>query len=70
MREFFQAFAQQARIGLHIDSLQGVNSHHIAESAFKGFARAFGKAVALDPRRGRARCLPPRARSRPERPAR
>ena len=51
MREFFQAFAQQARIGLHIDSLKGVNSHHIAESAFKGFARAFGKAVAFDPRR-------------------
>lgn len=51
MREFFQAFAQQARIGLHIDSLKGVNSHHIAESAFKGFARAFGKAVAQDPRR-------------------
>ena len=51
MREFFQAFAVGARIGLHIDSLRGVNSHHIAESAFKGFARAFGKAVAMDPRR-------------------
>lgn len=51
MREFFQAFAVHARVGLHIESLRGVNSHHIAESAFKGFARAFGKAVALDPRR-------------------
>jgi len=51
MREFFQAVAVQARIGLHIDCLRGVNSHHIAESAFKGFARAFGKAVAIDPRR-------------------
>ena len=51
MREFFQAFAVHARIGLHIDCLRGVNSHHIAESAFKGFARAFGKAVTLDPRR-------------------
>ncbi|MGD9539531.1 imidazoleglycerol-phosphate dehydratase HisB [Methylocystis sp.] len=51
MREFFQAFAVQARIGLHIECLRGVNSHHIAESAFKGFARAFGKAVAIDPRR-------------------
>jgi len=50
-REFFQAVATQARIGLHIDCLRGVNSHHIAESAFKGFARAFGKAVAIDPRR-------------------
>lgn len=51
MREFFQAFAVHARVGLHIDSLAGVNSHHIAESAFKGFARALGKAVAIDPRR-------------------
>lgn len=51
MREFFQAVAVQARIGLHVDCLRGVNSHHIAESAFKGFARALGKAVAIDPRR-------------------
>ncbi|MGA8169586.1 MAG: imidazoleglycerol-phosphate dehydratase HisB [Methylocystis sp.] len=49
-REFFQAVAVHARIGLHIENLRGVNSHHIAESAFKGFARAFGKAVALNPR--------------------
>jgi len=51
MREFFQAFAVHARIGLHIDLLRGSNSHHIAESAFKSFARAFGKAVTIDPRR-------------------
>jgi len=51
MREFFQAFAVHARVGLHVECLRGVNSHHIAESAFKGFARAFGKAVAIDPRR-------------------
>lgn len=51
MREFFQAVAVQARIGVHVDCLRGVNSHHIAESAFKGFARALGKAVAIDPRR-------------------
>ncbi|MEF3367517.1 imidazoleglycerol-phosphate dehydratase HisB [Methylocystis sp. 9N] len=51
MREFFQAFSVHARVGLHIENLRGVNSHHIAESAFKGFARALGKAVAIDPRR-------------------
>lgn len=51
VREFFQAAATHARIGLHIETLRGVNSHHIAESAFKGFARAFGQAAALDPRR-------------------
>ena len=50
IREFFQAVAVHARIGLHIETLRGVNSHHIAESAFKGFARAFGKAVAINPR--------------------
>ena len=54
MREFFQAFAVHARVGLHIDSLRGVNSHHIAESAFKGFARAFGRAIAHDPRRSQS----------------
>ena len=51
VREFFQAVAVHARIGLHMETLRGVNSHHVAESAFKGFARAFGKAVALDSRR-------------------
>jgi imidazoleglycerol-phosphate dehydratase len=50
IREFFQAISVHARIGLHIENLRGVNSHHIAESAFKGFARAFGKAIAINPR--------------------
>lgn len=54
MREFFQAFAVHARVGLHIDSLRGVNSHHIAESTFKGFARALGRAIAHDPRRSQS----------------
>jgi imidazoleglycerol-phosphate dehydratase len=35
---------------LHIDTLQGANSHHIAESCFKGVARALGAAIAIDPR--------------------
>ncbi|OAI25724.1 imidazoleglycerol-phosphate dehydratase [Methylosinus sp. R-45379] len=52
VREFFQAFATNARIGLHVEALRGVNSHHIAECCFKGFARALGKATAPDPRRG------------------
>ncbi|MBI1868149.1 MAG: imidazoleglycerol-phosphate dehydratase HisB [Methylocystis sp.] len=51
VREFFQAFAANARIGLHVESLKGANSHHIAESCFKGLARALGKAVAIDARR-------------------
>jgi len=49
-REFFQAFAQNAGITLHIETLYGVNNHHIAETCFKGVARALRMAVTLDPR--------------------
>lgn len=49
-REFFQAFAQNARITLHIENLCGENNHHIAETCFKALARALRSAVALDPR--------------------
>src|SRR5271166_5507110 len=50
VREFFQAFAGNAGLTLHIETLYGVNSHHIAESCFKGVARALKAAVAIDPR--------------------
>ena len=50
VREFFQAFAGNAGLTLHIETLYGVNSHHIAESCFKGVARALRAAVAIDPR--------------------
>jgi imidazoleglycerol-phosphate dehydratase len=46
VREFFQAFAGNAGLTLHIETLYGVNSHHIAESSFKGVARALKAAVA------------------------
>ena len=49
-REWFQAFAQNAGITLHIETLYGANSHHIAETCFKGLARALRTAVAIDPR--------------------
>jgi imidazoleglycerol-phosphate dehydratase len=52
VREFFQAFAGNAGLTLHIETLYGVNSHHIAESCFKGVARALRAAVAIDPREG------------------
>jgi imidazoleglycerol-phosphate dehydratase len=51
VREFFQAVAQNAGLALHVETLYGENSHHIAESCFKGLARALKQAVALDPRR-------------------
>ena len=50
VREFFQAFAMNAGVTLHIETLYGLNSHHMAESCFKGVARALGAALAIDPR--------------------
>ena len=50
VREFFQAFAINGGLTLHIENLYGVNSHHIAESCFKGVARALGAALAIDVR--------------------
>jgi imidazoleglycerol-phosphate dehydratase len=49
-REWFQAFAQNAGVTLHVENLHGDNNHHIAESCFKGLARALREAVATDPR--------------------
>jgi imidazoleglycerol-phosphate dehydratase len=50
VQEWFQAFAVNAGITLHAETLYGTNDHHIAESCFKGLARALRAAVALDPR--------------------
>jgi imidazoleglycerol-phosphate dehydratase len=49
VREWFQAFAMNAGITLHVETLYGTNDHHIAESCFKGLARALRAAVAIDP---------------------
>ena len=49
VREFFQAFAANAGVTLHVETLYGDNSHHVAESCFKALARALRAAVALDP---------------------
>jgi imidazoleglycerol-phosphate dehydratase len=50
VREWFQAFAINGGVTLHVETLYGDNSHHIAESCFKGLARALRAAVAFDPR--------------------
>jgi imidazoleglycerol-phosphate dehydratase len=50
VREFFQAVAMQARMTLHVETAYGENSHHIAESIFKAFARSMRTAVEIDPR--------------------
>ncbi|GGH33747.1 imidazoleglycerol-phosphate dehydratase [Alsobacter metallidurans] len=52
VREWFQAFATNAGITLHAETLYGDNNHHIAESLFKGLARALREACAVDPREG------------------
>ena len=51
---FFHSFAQTAGVTLHIETLYGANNHHIAESAFKGLARALRQAVEIDPRKADA----------------
>lgn len=48
LREFFVAFAFNSAITLHIKQLDGVNSHHLIEGAFKSVARTLKKAVAID----------------------
>ena len=48
--EFFQGFINHANVTLHIDSLTGTNSHHIAETIFKAFGRAVRMALTPDPR--------------------
>ncbi len=53
-KEWFAAFAGAAGLTLHIETLYGVNNHHIVESCFKGVARALRTAVTLDPRKGDA----------------
>lgn len=53
-KEWFQAFAQSAGVTLHIENLYGENNHHIAESCFKGLARALREAVEIDARRAGA----------------
>lgn len=50
VREFFQALSTHGGITLHVDLVHGVNSHHIAEAAFKAVARALRAAVEADPR--------------------
>ena len=50
VREWFQAFAMNAGITLHIENVYGANSHHIAESCFKALAHALRDAIEIDPR--------------------
>jgi imidazoleglycerol-phosphate dehydratase len=50
VREWFQAFAMNAGVTLHVETLYGDNCHHIAESCFKALARVLRAATEIDPR--------------------
>jgi len=50
VNEWFQAFAMNAGVTLHVETLYGSNDHHISESCFKGLARALRAAFAIDPK--------------------
>ena len=50
VQEWFHAFAMNAGVTLHVETLYGTNDHHIAESCFKGLARALRLAIAIDER--------------------
>jgi imidazoleglycerol-phosphate dehydratase len=50
VQEWFQAFAINAGLTLHVETLYGDNSHHIAESCYKGLARVLRMAVSVDQR--------------------
>ena len=54
VREFFQAFAQNARVTLHVTNHYGVNNHHIAETCFKAVARVLRTSCEIDPRQAGA----------------
>lgn len=50
LREFFRAFATEARLNLHVNMHYGGNPHHVAEAVFKSVGRALAEATRLDPR--------------------
>jgi imidazoleglycerol-phosphate dehydratase len=49
-KEFHHAFAMNAGACVHLETLYGENTHHIAESGFKALARALRVAVEPDPK--------------------
>jgi imidazoleglycerol-phosphate dehydratase len=53
-REWYHAFVQAAGITLHVETLYGINNHHIVESSYKGLARALRQAITIDSRKADA----------------
>src|SRR5690606_5849723 len=53
-KEWFQAFAFNAGMTLHVENLYGTNNHHMIEATFKALARALREAIEIDPRKADA----------------
>jgi imidazoleglycerol-phosphate dehydratase len=51
IEHWFQSFANEVGLTLHVETLYGRNNHHICESLFKGLARALRQAIEPDPRK-------------------
>ena len=50
VREFFNSFSTNSRATIHVDMLNGFNSHHIAEAVFKSMGKAIKMAITKDQR--------------------
>ena len=61
LKEFFRAFATEAKMNLHVIMHSGANLHHVAEAVFKAVGRALAEATRLNPARSRGSCPRPRA---------
>ncbi|HLS68095.1 MAG TPA: imidazoleglycerol-phosphate dehydratase HisB [Kiloniellales bacterium] len=53
-KEWFQAFAFNAGMTLHVENLYGSNNHHMIEATYKALARALRDAIEIDPRKADA----------------
>ena len=50
VREFFNSFSANSGATIHVDMLNGFNSHHISEAIFKGTGKAIKMAITKDQR--------------------
>lgn len=50
-KDLLDSFAKNLNINLHIEMLQGSDTHHVLESVFKSLGKALDEATQIDPRR-------------------
>ncbi len=49
LKEFFEAFVNNAGVTLHLRKIEGLNAHHVLEAIFKAFGHVLGQACRIDP---------------------